>query len=690
MLLRLVRQYKSPEFAFLLLHLLRDELGVPGWADLPTDTPSTLLHIHKISGALTNAVFFISIPPTPIYIAPLSPSAIDHHPKTSGPATPVRSPPPHHPLTVLEELERGRQDITPMGTPRPHRAASSVDDRIKARQEEEAEAARPPPPPNVVSLEAPTVLLRVYGPSSGALISRKTELHILHTLSSDYAIGPRVLGTFGNGRIEEYFHSRALVKEEMRDERVSRWIGRRMRELHQVPLQTMQLPADDVANGYASRGSSHSRSTDRSGLERPGLPGHSSSDAANSGASSSSSVFSFGTSMYSLSSRGSSSSLATINSELSTSFQNSPLLLPQRHSSESSSGPKRRSRSTVPRGRKTTAKLGVWDNITRWTREAKLVLKELDQLASLPGFTAFLGQSTPPATADGDDHIPPLSSASRTFALREELNLPLFEQQVKLYRNFVREYEKSHGKSRRVFAHNDAQYGNLLLLTPKEAADSAAEKELERALPVPHHKIIVVDFEYAGANARGYDIGMCLLRRDEPADERPHVLTPVPLPRAANHFIEWQADYHHSSLSSSLFHHGGYPTQAERTRFFRAYLGTDQGNDDTASAPDRSVSSTEELRLAHLEDEVRVWAPASHAQWATWGVVQVREDLQNHMRKWKRAYERSRDLEACSGAQADDGQADEEVPPGDFDYLSYALGRITMFRAELKALGIVE
>lgn len=159
---------------------------------------------------------------------------------------------------------------------------------------------------------------------------------------------------------------------------------------------------------------------------------------------------------------------------------------------------------------------------------------------------------------------------------------------------------------------------------------------------------------------------------------------------AANHFIEWQADYHHPTLSASLFHHGGYPTPAERTRFFRAYLGTDQGKDEASSGTsangttERAVSSNEELRLAHLEDEVRIWAPASHAQWAAWGIVQVREDLQNHIRKWTWAYERSRNGVAL------EGEEEEEVPPGDFDYLSYALGRITMFRRELKALGIVE
>ena len=65
------------------------------------------------------------------------------------------------------------------------------------------------------------LLLRIYGPSSGSLISRPRELHILHALSSRYHIGPRVYGTFENGRVEEYFDSGALTAADLRDAKVS-------------------------------------------------------------------------------------------------------------------------------------------------------------------------------------------------------------------------------------------------------------------------------------------------------------------------------------------------------------------------------------------------------------------------------------------------------------------------------------
>lgn len=85
------------------------------------------------------------------------------------------------------------------------------------------------------------LLLRIYGPSSGSLISRPRELHILHALSSRYHIGPRVYGTFENGRVEEYFDSSALTAADMREPEISSWIGARMAELHQVDIDAVEL-----------------------------------------------------------------------------------------------------------------------------------------------------------------------------------------------------------------------------------------------------------------------------------------------------------------------------------------------------------------------------------------------------------------------------------------------------------------
>lgn len=86
----------------------------------------------------------------------------------------------------------------------------------------------------------PTLLLRIYGPSSGSLISRPRELHTLHILSSKYHIGPRVYGTFENGRIEEYFDSVTLTASDLRNAQISRWVGARMAELHLVDIEVVE------------------------------------------------------------------------------------------------------------------------------------------------------------------------------------------------------------------------------------------------------------------------------------------------------------------------------------------------------------------------------------------------------------------------------------------------------------------
>jgi thiamine kinase-like enzyme len=87
---------------------------------------------------------------------------------------------------------------------------------------------------------ARTLLLRIYGVNSATLISRPHELHILHVLSSRYNIGPRLYGTFENGRVEEYFDAIALTPSDLRDKTISRSVGARMAELHSVDIDLIE------------------------------------------------------------------------------------------------------------------------------------------------------------------------------------------------------------------------------------------------------------------------------------------------------------------------------------------------------------------------------------------------------------------------------------------------------------------
>jgi choline kinase len=75
-------------------------------------------------------------------------------------------------------------------------------------------------------------LLRIYGPQVEHLIDRESELKILQRLARK-RIGPRLLGTFTNGRFEEFLHAKALTAKELRQPDTSKQIAKRMRELHE-------------------------------------------------------------------------------------------------------------------------------------------------------------------------------------------------------------------------------------------------------------------------------------------------------------------------------------------------------------------------------------------------------------------------------------------------------------------------
>lgn len=160
------------------------------------------------------------------------------------------------------------------------------------------------------------------------------------------------------------------------------------------------------------------------------------------------------------------------------------------------------------------------------------------------------------------------------------LDLDAFRQKWSRYMRWISHTEKVEGCSRRVFAHNDAQCGNLLRLT----------RGLPEGTP-EHRQIVVVDFEYAAPNPLAFDI--------------------------VNHFHEWTADYH--SSAPHVLHPSRYPTPEERRNFYEAYLA----HVDSASCGVVSAAS-----LAQLERQVRIWSPASHAMWAVWGIVQAKDNLE--------------------------------------------------------------
>ena len=185
----------------------------------------------------------------------------------------------------------------------------------------------------------------------------------------------------------------------------------------------------------------------------------------------------------------------------------------------------------------------AWKNIHKWLPQANHII------ATLP-------PSHPPPT-----------------------NWPLFLSTLSTYETFL----SSHPYEL-VFAHNDTQYGNILRLDPPAPSTRSPLLLPQNA----HRKLIVIDFEYASANPRGFEF--------------------------ANHFCEWMADYH-DEAAPHVMNPARYPSIEAQKNFLRAYVEHRLGG--AGGEVDESV-------VEELLAETRRWRAAAHAMWCVWGVVQAK------------------------------------------------------------------
>ncbi|PWY99153.1 kinase-like protein [Testicularia cyperi] len=633
------RQADTDQFRSKVLQLFSQELKLVGWSQDTVD-PSLwplspkCLRLKRISGAFTNAVFFASYKPT---------EGID------------------------------------------------VDSLSSA-----ASTTRPTPPP--------TVLLRVYGAACEVLLSRRAELLILHTLSSLYEIGPHILGTFANGRVEEFYDCDPIQKEGMRDfgdreafmvptgglivkgrEGPAHWVARRMNELHSVPLEVIKTVLEQgnlrgpSEKGFGRGIENHIMASSHRPRRKQRTRPLSSKAGSNAGWSSERNNSLTSPSMHSADSRNlmraspapmsasespaangieyrdysymhrnssaaSLDSLATSYNSQSSFFGESPAMAsltspnmsgssgtdtPQSYFPPMSNGPVSplalnpigkpvSSRNSGSRG----PYPGVWRRLKRWSREAAKVIELVEAFArsdSGARAVALCFSGRPSIRQEMQSGTGALSTATigptpgnlrNTLRCIRAIDLASLLCEIDEFKQFVRRWERREGPSRRVFSHNDAQYGNLLAIknfppkpidelaqvhggeprsssrsstgevasipagmprlssidsgrdsnpsasiaggSARGARPAAAPRSLSRSrirarkAPPPHHRVVVIDFEYSGPNPRGYDI--------------------------ANHFQEWRADYHHPSLSWSLMHHGSYPDEQQRRKWLRAYV----------------------------------------------------------------------------------------------------------------------
>ncbi|XP_007010793.2 PREDICTED: probable choline kinase 2 [Theobroma cacao] len=79
------------------------------------------------------------------------------------------------------------------------------------------------------------VLVRIYGEGVEVFFDRDNEIRTFEFMSK-HGQGPRLLGRFPNGRIEEFIRARILSASDLRDPNVSALIAAKLREFHELDM----------------------------------------------------------------------------------------------------------------------------------------------------------------------------------------------------------------------------------------------------------------------------------------------------------------------------------------------------------------------------------------------------------------------------------------------------------------------
>lgn len=338
-----------------------------------------------------------------------------------------------------------------------------------------------------------------------------------------------------------------------------------------------------------------------------------------------------------------------------------------------------------------------WNN---WVARVEKVMTYLDKLVD----DSKKGVSPPKARYTRRGHV-----CGTTW--------PVFRKAYERYRaKLVEEMGGEKGIQKHlVFAHNDTQYGNLMKLQPEDKSPllSAVNQ---------HKQLVVIDFEYANADPRGYEFG--------------------------NHFNEWCYNYHHPEKPYA-FNASWYPTPDEQYRFMRAYVMHRPQFAASASAtpnmearektniPDfmldsrtpgnllsgaydeeeRAREKAQESEIRQLLHETKLWRVASSGFWVAWGIVQapipeldepspkksIKETATDAIKSILKA--QSDPLDAEVKAKQEEAKLDrpegheqeQEHHQGvaaeddeEFDYLAYAQERAMFFWGDCVQMGIVE
>ncbi|CAI0557048.1 unnamed protein product [Linum tenue] len=79
------------------------------------------------------------------------------------------------------------------------------------------------------------LLIRIYGEGVDLFFNRDDEVRTFECMSN-HGQGPRLLGRFPEGRVEEFIHARTLSAADLRDPEISALIAAKMREFHNLEM----------------------------------------------------------------------------------------------------------------------------------------------------------------------------------------------------------------------------------------------------------------------------------------------------------------------------------------------------------------------------------------------------------------------------------------------------------------------
>ncbi|XWS23505.1 hypothetical protein CRYUN_Cryun28dG0019800 [Craigia yunnanensis] len=79
------------------------------------------------------------------------------------------------------------------------------------------------------------VLVRIYGEGVEVFFNRDNEIRTFECMSK-HGQGPRLLGRFPDGRIEEFIHARTLSAADLRDPEISSLVAAKLREFNNLDM----------------------------------------------------------------------------------------------------------------------------------------------------------------------------------------------------------------------------------------------------------------------------------------------------------------------------------------------------------------------------------------------------------------------------------------------------------------------